>query len=167
MSSLYKLTTDYEAVLAMLYDGDMDEQTIMDTLDAIEGAIEDKADGYAVLINTLNNDAALIDTEIKRLQTRKRMLDSRVRRLKDNLAGAMRTLGKTKFSTQLYTFRLQKDGGKRALVLDCDPVDLPPELQKVTIAADNDALRQALSQEGLEANQYAHLAPQSESLRIV
>ena len=58
MSSLYKLTTDYEAVLAMLYDGDMDEQTIMDTLDAIEGAIEDKADGYAVLINTLNNDAA-------------------------------------------------------------------------------------------------------------
>lgn len=167
MSSLYELTADYEAVLAMLYDGDMDEQTIMDTLDAIEGAIEDKADGYAIIINALNNDAAGIDVEIKRLQTRKRMLDNRAKRLKDNLAESMRALGKTKFSTQLYTFRLQKDGGKRALVLDCDPVDLPPGLQKVTITADNDAIRQALTQERLEANQYAHLAPQSESLRII
>lgn len=166
-SSMYQLTDDYNTVLSMLYDDEQDEQAIIDTLDAIEGAIEDKADGYASIIKQLDTDAKGIDVEIKRLQTRKRMLDNRAKRLKDNLAEAMRALGKTKFNTQLYTFRLQKDGGKRALVLDCDPGCLPFNLQKVTITADNDAIRQVLLQEGLEANQYAHLAPQSESLRII
>lgn len=167
MSSMYKLTEDYNAVLAMLYDDEQDEQAIIDTLDAIESAIEDKADGYGMIIKQLDADVKGIDIEIKRLQMRKLMLDNHAKRLKDKLADAMRAVGKTKLHTILFTFRIQKNGGKRALVLDCAPENLPPELQKVTIAADNDAIRRALEQEGLEANPYAHLAPQGEGLRII
>lgn len=43
MSSLYSMTADYEHVLQMLYDEEYDEQTVIDTLDSIEGAIEDKS----------------------------------------------------------------------------------------------------------------------------
>lgn len=167
MSSMYQLTDDYNTVLSMLYDDEQDEQAIVDTLDAIEGAIEDKADGYAIMIKQLGFDVKGIDAEIKRLQMRKKMLDNRVERLKNRLADTMRAVGKTRLHTILFTFRIQKDGGKRALILDCPIDELPPELQKVTIAADNDAIRRALEQEGLEANQYAHLAPQGEGLRIV
>ena len=50
MSNLYQLTSNYETVLNMLYDEEIDEQMILDTLEAIEGEIEDKADGYAKII---------------------------------------------------------------------------------------------------------------------
>ena len=53
MSNLYQLTNDYETVLNMLYDEDADEQMILDTLEAIEGEIEDKADNYAKIIKEL------------------------------------------------------------------------------------------------------------------
>ena len=150
----------------MMYDDERDEQAIMDTLEAIEGAIEDKADGYAMIIKSLDADAKGIDAEIKRLQSRKQVLANRSSRLKDNLEDAMRRLGKTKIDTLLFSFRIQKSGGKRALVLDCEPNQLPPSLQKVTVAANNEVIRQLLEQTGEEANQYAHLAPQGESLRI-
>ena len=44
MSSLYELTDEYKAVEEMLYDPEVDEQTVIDTLEAISGEIEDKAD---------------------------------------------------------------------------------------------------------------------------
>ena len=53
MSNLYQLTNNYETVLNMLYDEDADEQMILDTLEAIEGEIEDKADNYAKIIKEL------------------------------------------------------------------------------------------------------------------
>ena len=78
----------------------------------------------------------------------------------------MRALGKTKFKTALFSYGIQKNGGKRALILDCPINELPPELQKVTIEANNEAIRNLLIQQGAEDNQYAHLAPQGEHLSI-
>ena len=43
MESLYELTEQYAAVRDMLFDEDVDEQVINDTLESIEGAIEVKA----------------------------------------------------------------------------------------------------------------------------
>lgn len=40
---LYELTEQYDEVMNLLYDGETDEQTILDTLESIEGEIEDKA----------------------------------------------------------------------------------------------------------------------------
>ena len=166
MNSLYNLTTDYQQLLNLLYDGEVDQQTVMDTLDALEDAIEDKADGYAVIIKTIDADVDAIEAEIKRLQARKQALDNRKEWLKSNLEDTMRALGKTKFKTALFSYGIQKNGGKRALVLHCPINELPPELQKVTIEANNEAIRNLLIQQGAEDNQYAHLAPQGEHLSI-
>lgn len=166
MSNLYNLTGDYERVLQMLYDDEHKEDTVIDTLDSIEGAIEDKADGYAMVIRSVEADVAGIKAEIERLQSRKKALENKVSWLKTNLENSMRMIGKTKFKTALFSFGIQKNGGKRALILDCDVDALPSELQKVTVEANNEALRQLLEQEKAESNQYAHLAPQGESLRI-
>lgn len=40
--TLYELTSDWEYVLSRMDDDDVDEQVIMDTLEAIEGEIEAK-----------------------------------------------------------------------------------------------------------------------------
>ena len=48
MSSLYELTDQYNDILNMLYDGETDQQIIFDTLESIDGEIEDKADNRCV-----------------------------------------------------------------------------------------------------------------------
>ena len=63
--TLYNLTNDYMNLLELAEDPDIDEQAFMDTLEGIEGALEDKAEGYAKVIRTLEGDAAACDAEGK------------------------------------------------------------------------------------------------------
>ena len=53
MSNLYKLNEAWQELVNMLYQDDVDEQMVLDTLESIEGEIEDKADGYAKIIREL------------------------------------------------------------------------------------------------------------------
>ena len=162
MSSLYKLNQDYQELLNMLYQDDVDEQMILDTLESLEGDIEDKADNYAKIIRELEAKRDTRETEAKRLTDSAAILDNRIKYLKQNLFNTMKQTGKTKFTTDLFTFRIQKNGGQRALTIDGD---VPTEYTKTIVENDTDKIRQALK-EGKELD-FAHLEPQSESLRIV
>lgn len=162
MSSLYKLNQDYQELLNMLYQDDVDEQMILDTLESLEGDIEDKADNYAKIIRELEAKRDTRKTETKRLTDSAAILDNRIKYLKQNLFNTMKQTGKTKFTTDLFTFRIQKNGGQRALTIDGD---VPTEYTKTIVENDTDKIRQALK-EGKELD-FAHLEPQSESLRIV
>ena len=63
MSGLYELAEEWDTVAEMLYDSETDEQVILDTLESIEGEIEDKADNYAKLIRTIKADAEVLKEE--------------------------------------------------------------------------------------------------------
>lgn len=162
MSNLYKLNKDWQEVANMLYQDDTDEQMILDTLESIEGEIEDKADNYAYIIAEILNDASACKLEKDRLEKRQKSLENKAKNLKKSLSEIMKNTGKTNFKTQLHTFRIQKNGGKRALTIDGE---VPKEYQKAIIENDTDKIRQAL-EEGKELK-FAHLEPQSESLRII
>lgn len=163
-ASLYNLTADYEHVLNMLYDDEYDEQTVIDTLDSIEGAIEEKADGYAMIIRMVDADIESIKAEEARLANRRIALENKKKRMKGNLYETMKTVGKPKFKTSLFSFGIRKNGGRRALILDVDVDKLPAELQKLTIEANNEALREYLGKN--ESCEYCHLAEQGEYLTI-
>ena len=47
MATLYELTGQFKELLEMIEAEEMDLDTLRDTLEAIEGEIEYKADGYA------------------------------------------------------------------------------------------------------------------------
>lgn len=162
MSNLYKLNKDWQEAANMLYQDDTDEQMILDTLESIEGEIEDKADNYAYIIAEILNDASACKLEKDRLEKRQKSLENKAKNLKKSLSEIMKNTGKTNFKTQLHTFRIQKNGGKRALTIDGE---VPKEYQKAIIENDTDKIRQAL-EEGKELK-FAHLEPQSESLRII
>lgn len=165
MTSLYNLRSDYAQLLSMIYDGDHDEQTILDTLEAIEDTIEDKAHSYGVVIRNLDSDIDAIKAEENRLKQRRMALERSKESMKANLFDAMKGMGRTEIKTPLFSFNIQKNGGKRALVLDVPPEELPEAFQKVQIVPDNEALRQWL--DGAEDNcPWCHLAPQGEILRI-
>ena len=162
MSSLYKLNEAWQELANMLYQDDVDEQMILDTLESIEGEIEDKADNYAYIITEISNDANACKLEKDRLEKRQKSLENKAKNLKKNLAEIMKNTGKTNFKTQLHTFRIQKNGGKRALTIDGD---VPAEYTRTITENDTDKIRTDL-EAGKELS-FAHLEPQSESLRIV
>ena len=97
--TLYELTDDYRNLLEMAEDPDTDPEAFADTLEGIEGAIEDKADGYAKVIRTLEGDAAACDAESKRLRNKKQTIENNIKRMNAALQYAMEMTGKTKFKT--------------------------------------------------------------------
>lgn len=170
---LYELTEEFLQVLNMLEDEDVDEQIIQDTLESIESEIEDKADGYAKIIKTLEADVDGIQKENDRLTARKKTYENRIKWLKQNLEMCMRTTGKKKFTTDLFSFNIQKNGGKRKLTIDVDVENIPEEYRiKQPDAVNGDKLREYLKENGLEGQdgslncEWCHLEPQGESLRI-
>ena len=161
MSTMYELTTDYMTVLSMATDGETPPEAIADTLEAIGGEIEIKAESSAVIMQELNAEADKIDAEIKRLTARKNALETNADKIKDRIYNAMKTTKKEKFKTTLFSFSIKKNPPK--LIID-DRTKIPkkyliPQPAKI----DNAALKADLS-EGKKCK-YAHIE-QGESLTI-
>lgn len=162
--SLYELTEQYDTVLNMLYDGEADEQTIMDTLESIEGEIEDKADNYAKLIRIMQADAELLKKEEDRLAARRRSLENRSGQLKQNLQANLEFIGKTKFKTALFSFSVATNGGLQPLIITDNIGDIPGKyLIPQPPVPNKDAIRNLLAEKEVE---WAHLEPRGKSLRI-
>lgn len=109
MSSLYQLSEEYQELMSMALDPDVDPEALADTLEGIEGEIENKADGYAKVMRNLDADASAIKEEIARLTERKKRIEANVDRMKKSLETAMRLTGKTKFKTSLFSFNIAKN----------------------------------------------------------
>lgn len=164
MMRLYELTEEYLALEDMAYDPEVDEQVLKDTMEALMGEIEDKADNYAKIIKGMQSSIDALREEEQRLNFRRKALENRVKSLKDNLEFNMRQMGKTKFKTELFSFNIQKNGGLQPLVIDGLIEDIPGKfLIPQPPVPNNEAIRSLLADRQVE---WAHLEPRGESLRI-
>ena len=160
MSSLYELTADYLEVLEMAESGEVEYQTVIDTLESIQGEIEVKADGYAKIIKALEGQADALKKEEDRLASKRRSIDTNIKNMKTSLEKSMIITGNTKLKTTLFSFIIQRNPA--SLVID-KPNEIPeqfliPQDPKV----DNAKIKELLKTQELP---FAHLS-YSESLRI-
>ena len=162
--TLYELTNDYINLLALAEDPDTDPEVLADTLEGLDGQLEDKADNYAKVIRQIESDVNGLKAEIERLQARKTAAQNNIDRMKANLEQMMIATDKTKFKTELFSFGIQKNPAK--VVMDEQYIEnVPeeylkykdPEIDRKKIAEDLKA--------GKDLGGIAHLE-QSESLRI-
>ncbi len=161
---LYELTEQYQILQDMVYDPEVDEQTLRDTMEGLWGEIEEKADGYAKIITGMKADIEALKEEEERLYARRKRLDERQKWLKDNLEANMRKIGKTKFKTALFSFNIQKNGGPQTLIIDGPIEDIPGRfLIPQDPVPNNEAIRSLLAEKQVD---WAHLEPRGESLRI-
>ena len=123
MGTLYELKSEYIQLRDMAGDPDISPEALRDTMDAINGELEDKADGYAKVIRELEAEEAGLDTEIKRLQARKSAVSGNKGRIKNALESAMRETGKLKFKTALFSFGIQKNPPSVAILSENIPLD--------------------------------------------
>lgn len=164
MNALYELSDQYKSFMDMLYDGEADEQLIMDTLESIDGEIEDKADNYAKIIKMMLADAETLKNEEARLYVRRKSLEMRAQRMKDNLQANLEIIGKAKFKTALFSFSVAKNGGKQPLEITENLGEIPGKyLIPQPPVPDKEAIRQLLAEKEVD---WAHLAPYGKHLNI-
>lgn len=161
---LYELTEQWDTVFNMMEDGETDDQVIFDTLESIEGEIEDKADNYARMIRNLQASVDVLKAEEERLYQRRKSTENHIQRLKDNLQANLEFIGKTKFKTNLFSFSVAKNGGKQPLSITDNLDEIPgkyliPQPPKVN----NDAVRELLKEKTVD---WAHLEPYGRHLNI-
>lgn len=161
MSNIYELKENWKQVADMLYEEEVDEQCVLDTLEAIEGEIEDKADNYAMIIKNLLASAEAKEIEAKRMAEKANAEKNRAKLLKQNLYEIMKETGKTKFKTDLFSFSIQKNGGLAPLWVDEDITKIPDEYLKKE--PDNTKIRELLKTKEVK---WAKLEERGEGVRI-
>jgi hypothetical protein len=156
---LYEITDNYKALL----DLDIDEQTLADTLESIEGEFEDKADAICHVIANLDADIEALDSEAKRLQARKNTFSNRKDSLKSYLRSHMELIDKKKIETAKFTINCVAG---RDMVGEVDYSKLPARfmyLPEVEEKLDSKMLLEALKAGNVQG---AKLGKTKSSLRI-
>ena len=159
MSSLYELTGQYMYLMEIAEEADPD--VLRDTIEGIDGEIEDKADNCAKVIRNLEGESKAIGEEIERLNKKKRGIDNSIDSIKKNLERCMIIAGKRKFKTTLFSFGIQKNTPSVSVK---DESKVPAQFWKQQDPKlDRTSLKEFLKENG--NTDYAELV-QGESLRI-
>ena len=167
MSNLYELTAYHAQLLAMLEDEELDQQTVLDTLEGIEGEIEAKATGYVYVTRQMEADLQAVTTEYERFKAKKEHLENNIKRLKDALKQALILTAhddKEGLKAGPFTLKVAKNGGKQPLVITGE---VPESMTKVIVEPDKDRIKDSLN--GLDENDscsWAHLEERGTHLTI-
>ena len=163
MSSIYEITQDYLYLMEMAEMEEVDAQMVADTLEAVEGELEYKAEAYAKIMKNLEGDIQALKSEEERLSQKRKTIENNIKRMKEALQSVMEVTGKTKFKTQLFSFGIQNNAP--SVVITADIKDIPAEYLRIKEPeVDKTAIKKAI-QEGIDLSDIAHLE-QSQSLRI-
>ena len=117
--TLYELT---DAMVALEAEqNELDPEIFRDTFEGLEGAFEDKCDGWAKWIKGMDYDIEAIKKEEARLALRRKRLEQTQAKAKDTMMQYMRAVGKTKFKTATFSYHF----GHSASVEIINEEDLP------------------------------------------
>lgn len=164
MATLYEITGEYLQLMDMLDDPEVDPIVLMDTMDAIGGELDDKAENYGRIIRNLEAEAEAIKAEVDRLSKRRKTIDSNIDRLKKRLQMAMEITNRPKIDTPLFKFYIQKNAPSVVVDLE-DLQDMPMEYLTYHEPTPNKAALKDALKAGLDLTGIAHLE-QSQTLRI-
>lgn len=123
--NIFNLSDDYMQILSMMEDPDLDKQMLKDTMEGIEGALEDKFDNYVFVAKEMQADIKALEETIKELQARKDSKESNLKKMKEIMTLVMNTTGKVKFKTSLHSYWVQKN--PESVVIDTEDVRAIPE----------------------------------------
>lgn len=123
--NIFNLSDDYMQILGMMEDPELDPQMLKDTMEGIEGALEDKFDNYVYVAKEMQADIMALEQTIKELQARKDSKEANLKKMKEIMTLVMNTTGKVKFKTALHSYWVQKN--PESVVIDTEDVRAIPE----------------------------------------
>lgn len=141
METLRQLSREYALLMELAGDPE-DEEAFETTLESLTFEIDAKADSYADVIAAITSRASACKAEADRLATRAKTYENSVKRLKNRLMEVMVQMDRKKIETDLHTFSIQKNGGKRPLEIDEERV--PDSYKRVILETDKELIRKCL-----------------------
>lgn len=108
MANIYEITDKYKFIQQLIEDG-APEEAFIEALNAIDGELAEKLENYAAVIKNIESDINGIKAEIDRLNERKKVMESSVKRMKENMQTAMIETGQTKVKGEKFSFNVQKN----------------------------------------------------------
>lgn len=150
--NLFELTQKYQNVLEIAEQ--LDEETLKDTLDSIDDAINVKIENTAYVIKSLESNITVIDEEMKRLSAMKSAQTNNIRNLKEYMQNAMESVGLEKVEGKLIKVSIQNNPQSVKIeneeALEKYMVEQPKKLDKRTLMED---LKKGIEVEGAELQQ--------------
>lgn len=145
--SIYKIASEYQAILNKLYDEGHDEQTINDTLDSLNlrENLEEKAVSLAAFIKNLELEAEALRKAIDELVWREGALLNKIERNKSYLLYALQECKVKKINSPEFAIRVCSNNQKAAIK---NQEAIPAEYLRITqrIEPDKKRIKEALKQ---------------------
>ena len=162
MAKLYEIVADLQEFIEM-NEGLEDEQAYQDTLEGLQGELDDKVEQWCHAIKNQEGERDAIKAEADRLKAKAASLDKQVERMKRTLQMYMVAANRKKAGNTIKA-SIVKNGGKAPLEIDIKPEELPEIFRKITIDADKEAIRMAL--EDGKTYPWARIGERGEHLNI-
>ena len=163
MTKLYEIVTELQDFVTQ-NEGLEDEQAYKDTLEALQGELNDKVSQWSRCIKNMEGERDAIKAEGDRLTARAKSVDNQITRMKATLMMYLKAAGKTEAGDEVIKAKIIKNGGKAPLEIDIRPEELPEIFRKVTYDADKEAIRKAL--EDGKTYSWARIGERGEHIKI-
>lgn len=168
-----RLVGEHQQIMEMINDPEVDQQTVLDTLEGIEGEISIKADGYGYVLRGIAFERAALAGKREYLKKLLEMVDKQDKRLadteesmKDRFMAAMIAIGMDEegIKTEEFEFKIVSSGGQEKL----ETVDekIPDSFKTVvqTFKPDNAKIREYVKEH--PDCDWARLLPRKRSLKV-
>ena len=113
MSTIYEIKGEIFELMELMEE-DPENEIIKDTLEALQGELEIKAEGYCKIIREFEGKVSMVDAEMDRLNQKKQTYTNNIHRLKDTLLNAMLDTGHTKIKGDLFSLTVRKNAPQLA-----------------------------------------------------
>ncbi len=106
MPTLYELQGAYAQIQQMIVDG---ADGLEETLESIEGAIEEKLEAYVMVIRNLEADVIAYETEEKRFKERKAIAQKGISRMKQAIEETMKLSNRDEVKTEKFNIKFRNN----------------------------------------------------------
>lgn len=127
--TLYEMTAAQKELYELMTSGEIDGEVYADTLEGI--GVAEKIEGYCVVENELAGDLQKIESEIERLNEKKKSIENNIKRLNLRLGDCLYSMNTTKYSAGTYTvYRRETE----QIIID-DLLKIPAKFMKTRVSA--------------------------------
>lgn len=152
MASLYELNGVYET----LYNAEIDDDVLNDTLESLEGDYTDKVEGYIKVIKNYEADAEMFSNAEREFKEKKQNARAKIEKLKSTLVNSLKTTNHHKVDTGMFKVSIGKskavkiDDESEFIANENNAEYLKPQAPKIDKTAIKNAIKNGLAVEGAE-----------------
>lgn len=114
--TLYELTEQYKELYALFDTGEIDVDTFCDTLEGLDGEIDEKIDATCAVIKNMKATVAAILSESENLAERAKSKQAECDRLCERLKVLMQKVGRDRYESSRHSVKFNK--GERLVFTD-------------------------------------------------